>query len=317
MPVWLILIPAFVAAFSGIALLLVLAKDAGAQSAGLPTGEIAEAAGSPLLLRDEVVSTIKFWARLLERFDFIHIIKQRTEEAQLDWSVGRITAMMLLSGALAYSLLGYLQWLPGFAIAGGVVLGALTPYFFVLRRRQKRFTSFEEQLPDALDSMCRALRAGHPLPAAIELLALEGMAPVSTEMRKTFDEWKLGMSWDQALDNLATRMPLADVALFGAAVKLHSRSGGKLGSVLANLSESMRESNVLRGEVRAVAAHGKLTATILTVLPGLIAFMMNMVNPRHLELLYNHPYGKNLIAVACGLIVLAHFVMRRILDIRP
>jgi tight adherence protein B len=224
---------------------------------------------------------------------------------------------MLLSGAIAYAILKQLDWLPGFAMIGGAVLGSMLPYMYVLRRRNKRFQNFEEQFPDTLDALCRALKAGHPLSAAIELVAIESAAPVSTELRKTYDEWTLGMSWDKALDNLGERVPVSDVALFIAAVKLHNRSGGKLGQVLGNLSESMREGNALRGEIRAVAAHGKLTATILTVLPGLIAFMMNMVNPRHLETLYHHPYGKNLITAALGCIVLAHFVMKKILDIRP
>jgi tight adherence protein B len=165
--------------------------------------------------------------------------------------------------------------------------------------------------------MCRALRAGHSLSAAIELLAYESPAPVSTEMRKTYDEWKLGMQWEQALDNLAIRMPLADVSLFVAAVKLHSKTGGKLGQVLENIAESMREANALRGEVRAVAAHGKITSAILTVLPALIAAIMNMVNPGYLEILFNHPSGKALVTAAISCIILAHFVMRKIMDIRP
>jgi len=312
MPAWLILAPAFVAAFSGAVLALLMIRSR--QSAHLA---LSDSSSASTLLRHEMLSTITFWNRILARLDFIHIVKKRAEEAQLHWSVGRITAMMLLSGAIAYAILKHLVWLPGVALAGGILLGGALPYFYVIRRRNRRMVRFAEEFPDALDSMCRALKAGHPLPAAVEMLAMESPPPISTEMRKTYEEWNLGAPWDEALDNLSARIPIPEVSLFAAAVKLHNKTGGKLSQVLASLAESMRESNALQGEIRAVAAHGKITAAILTVIPAVIAFLMNLVNPSHLEALYQHPVGKDLIAIAVACIVAAHFVMRKILEIRP
>jgi tight adherence protein B len=316
MELWLILIPAFITAFAGTALAIAILKrpSLATQSA---LEDPSETEGSRLLMREESLSAIGFWAKVLERFDFIHIVRKRAAEAQLDWSVGRMTAMMLLSGIIAYAFLQQVSWLPIPGILAGMGFGSAIPYMYVLQRRRRRFIRFSEELPDALDTMCRALRAGNSLAAAIELIAYESPAPVSTEMRKTFEEWKLGMHWDQALDNLAARMPLPDVSLFVAAVKLHSKTGGKLGQVLENIGESMREANALRGEVQAVAAHGKMTAGILTVIPALIAAMMNMVNPGYLDILFTHPRGKDLVTAAICCVVLAHFVMRKIMDIRP
>jgi len=313
MMVWLALIPAFVAVFSGVMLWL-LRVWCTAACVGVTGAD--GGSGSPLL-RQEFLSSISFWNRILKRLDFIHVVEKHSQEAQLNWSAGRITAMMLLSGAIAFAILRHLVWLPGIALVGGIILGALMPYLYVMQRRSRRLTRFSEEFPEALDSMSRALKAGHPLSAAIELLALESPPPVSTEMRKTYEEWKLGASWDRVLTNLSSRVPTPEVSLFAAAVKLHSRTGGKLSEVLSALAESMREANALQGEIRAVAAHGKMTAAILTVVPALIAFVMNLVNPRHLEVLYQHPYGKDLIAIAIGCIVAAHFIMRRILDIKP
>jgi len=312
MTVWLVLIPAFIAAFSGAFLALFLLRTRQPAQAALAPAD----AASPLL-RHDFHSTITFWNHILERLDFIHIVKKRTEEAQLQWSLGRITAMMLLSGAIAYAILRHIVWLPGVALAGGIVLGAALPYLYIERRRARRLTRFAEEFPDALDSMCRALKAGNPLSAAVEMLAWEGAPPVSTEMKRVWDEWNLGAAWDTALDNLAGRVPIPEVSQFAAAVKLHNKTGGKLSQVLATLAESMRESNALQGEIRAVAAHGKITAAILTTIPAVIAFLMNLVNPSHLEVLYQHPVGKDLIGVALGCIVAAHFVMRKILEIRP
>src|ERR1700741_2657022 len=127
----------------------------------------------------------------------------------------------------------------------------------------------------------------------MEMIPAETLPPVSAEMRKTSAEANLGMGWPRALDNLGKRMPLLEVNLFIAAVQLHARTGGKLSEVLAGLAENMRESIALQGEVRSLAAHGKLTGVILTILPIGIAIMMMVVSPGYMEILFNHPWGKN------------------------
>ena len=104
--------------------------------------------------------------------------------------------------------------------------------------------------------------------------------------------------------------------MFAAAVQLQNRSGGKLNEVLSGLAENMREAVALKGEVRALAAHGKLTGAVLTVLPIVIAIVMTMVNPSYLLILIHHPDGKYLIGAAIGCLVLAHFVIRRVVDIK-
>jgi tight adherence protein B len=154
------------------------------------------------------------------------------------------------------------------------------------------------------------------LSAAIDLVAVEAAPTVSTEMRKASVEANLGMGWPRALENLSQRIPLLEVNLFISAVVLHSRTGGKLSEVITSLAENMRESLALQGEVRALAAHGKLTGAILTILPVGIAIMMLMVSPGYMLVLYHHPWGKNLIAAAVGCLVLAHFVIRKLVDIK-
>jgi tight adherence protein B len=193
---------------------------------------------------------------------------------------------------------------------------AFLPYAYVLRRRTKRFRQFEEQFPDALDFLARSLRAGHPLPISLEMLAQEESPPLSSEMRTTAEERKLGMPLDQALDNLANRIPLLNVRLFVAAVKLQSRTGGKLGEVLGGLAETMREGTALQGEVRSLAAHGRATGAILTALPIGIAIMMNIVNPGYLDILFENPTGREMVVVCVVALVAAHVVIRKIVDVR-
>jgi tight adherence protein B len=277
-------------------------------------GELGAGDEARPLIRTERLSTINFWDNLLARFDFMDIMKTRIAQADLDWSVGRVTIAMALAGSIAfvifYRLLGFG---PG-AIAG--ILAALAPYGYVLRRRNKRFQKFAENFPDVLDSLSRALRAGYPLSASMDMIAAETVAPVSTEMRKTAAEANLGVGWNRALENLGQRVPLLEVNLFISAVELHSRTGGKLSDVMSGLAENMRESISLKGEIRSLAAHGKLTGLILTILPVIIAMMMMYVSPGYMQVLYNHPYGKNLITAAVVCLILAHFAIRKIVDIK-
>jgi len=266
------------------------------------------------LMRTERLSTINFWDNLLARFDFMEIVKTRIAQADLDWSVGRVTIAMALAGTVAFLIVfRFLGFLPALVAA---ILAALAPYGNILRLRNKRFRKFSENFPDVLDSLSRALRAGYPLSASMDMIAAETVAPVSTEMRRTSAEANLGVGWNRALDNLGKRVPLLEVNLFISAVELHARTGGKLSDVMSQLAENMREALALQGEIRSLAAHGKLTGLILTILPILIAGMMMYVSPGYMEVLYHHPYGKNLITAAVVCLILAHFVIRKIVDIK-
>ena len=265
------------------------------------------------LFRSGRLSTLNFWDSLLTRFDFVEAMQIRIAQADLNWSVGRVTLAMLLCGTIALLIL--VKWATGWALAGAA-LAAFAPYSYILRKRDQRFLRFRENFPDALDSLARALRAGYPLSASMEMIASETLPPVSAEIRQTAAEANLGMGWPQALDNLSRRMPLLEVNLFTAAVQLHSRTGGKLSEVLGGLAENMREAIALQGEVRSLAAHGKLTGAILTILPIVIVIMMLIVSPGYMQVLFDHPMGKNLITAAIVCLVLAHIAIRKIVDIK-
>lgn len=277
-------------------------------------GETEAAQDDSALFRSDRLSSFNFWDNLLARFDFIEILKIRMAQADLDWSVGRVTALMLFCGAAAAFLL--VRILPAWGALAGAAGVAFLPYGYILRAREKRFRAFREAFPDVLDSMARALRAGYALPAAVDMVAADSPEPVSSELKKASGEANLGMGWDRALDNLARRIPVLEVNVFISAVVLHSRTGGKLGEVLGGVAENMREAISLQGEVRALAAHGKLTGAVLTALPVLIAVMMFLVSPGYMQTLYNHPWGKTLIAAAVGCLVLAQLVIRKIVDIK-
>ena len=276
--------------------------------------EAAQAEENSGLFRNERLSSLNFWDSLLTRFDFIEILKVRMAQADLEWSVGRVTSLMLLCGAVAGFF--FLKVLPVWAAFAGALGIGFLPYGYILRAREKRFRAFREAFPDVLDSMARALRAGYALPAAVDMVASDSPEPISTELKKASAEANLGMGWDRALENLARRVPVLEVNIFISAVVLHSRTGGKLGEVLSGVAENMREAISLQGEVRALAAHGKLTGVILTALPLVIALMMVIFSPGYMQTLYFHPWGKTLIAAAIACLVLAQLVIRKLVDIK-
>jgi tight adherence protein B len=292
-----------------------LEEDAAREALARPLKDrpAADAAFDSVLLRNEQLSTITFWDSMLARFDFVEILKLHCEQAQLDWSVGRITSMMLLIGAIAFAIL--MRFVPMWTATLGAAATAIAPYSYIAHRRKKRFHKFRENFPDVLDSLARALRAGYPLSAAMEMIAAETSPPVAEEMRRTSAEANLGRGWPHALENLGKRMPLLEVNMFISAVQLHARTGGKLSEVMGNMAENMREALALQGEVRSLAAYGKLTGLILTILPVGIGIMMMWVSPGYMQVLFHHPLGKDLIAAAVCCLIVAHFVIGRIVDI--
>jgi tight adherence protein B len=253
---------------------------------------------------------------MLARFNGIEILRKQIAQADLRWSVGRFFLAMLLGGAATWTILGRMEWIPRLAAISLSVLVAAGPYLIILRRRGRKLLLFEEQFPDALDTLARSLRAGNALAGAMQILSRETKAPVGPELRKAVDERNLGLTWEQSLGNLSKRVPIQEVAMFAAAVQLQSRTGGKLHEVLARLAENMRESSALKGEIRAVAAHGKMTGAILTAMPIIITGIMMLVNPNQMAILFTDPTGKTLLFAAAGCLVAAHFIIRKLTDIK-
>lgn len=304
---------AFLAALLGAtfvwAALQVRARRAGA---GEESGE-AEPAG---ILHDDNLSTIAVWRALLMRVSHVDTLQARIAEANLKWSPGRVTAAMLLLFTVTLTLTSRISWLPPVLMFLLPAVVAGLPYSYILHRRARRFDAFTRQFPEALDSLSRALRAGYPLSASFDMLALEQPEPLATELRRTRDAYRLGTSWDHALDNLARRVPLPEVRMFAAAVKMQNRMGGKLNDVLSKLSETMRDGAALDSEVRSISAHSRITGMVLTVLPLCIGLMMLLVNPEYTSSLFNTPEGRTMLSLCAIANVAAHLLIRKIVRIR-
>jgi tight adherence protein B len=289
-------------------------RERRASPAAAPAGFVEVEAAA--IFRPHELSTIRLWGALLERISHVDRLRVQIAEADLKWTTGRVTALMLFLGAVTLAALIRIAWIPPVLLVLAPLMAASSPYLYILQRRRKRFHSFAGLFPEALDSLSRALRAGYPLAAAFEAAASEYPEPLSGELRRARDEWNLGVGWDQALDNLSRRIPIAEVRLFVAAVKLQNRMGGRLNDVLARLSETMRDSVALDSEVRSISAHSRLTGLVLTIMPLAIAVFMLAVNPAYIAVLFESPEGRAVVSLAIAANVAAHLLIRKIARIR-
>jgi len=195
-------------------------------------------------------------------------------------------------------------------------MGFFLPYGYASYRRTKRFEKFEELFPEAIDTLARAVRAGHAFTTALEMIADEVSEPVGGEFRKLFEEQKFGLPVRDALLNLVERVPLVDVKFFVTAVMLQRETGGNLAEILDNLSYVIRERFKIMRQVRVYTAQGRLTMMLLMGLPPLIVTVMMIMNPAFIQPLFGDPIGHVLIVAGITLQTIGYFVIRKIVRIQ-
>jgi tight adherence protein B len=256
--------------------------------------------------------------RVLACFNLAGRAEAAIRQAGLDWTLDRLVIAMSVGGALGAILGGlFLAALPALprALACGAA-GAALPYLYVLHQGSKRLATFEEQLPDALDFLARSMRAGHAFSISLEMLGEEMPDPLGQEFRALFNEQNLGAPIDIALRNFTTRVPLLDVRFFTSSVLLQKQTGGNLSEILSRLAYVIRERFRLKGQVKAASAHGRLTATILTVMPIATMLALLFVAPGYLQAMADDPDGKYLIGGAVVAQILGNFFIKRIINIK-
>jgi tight adherence protein B len=202
-------------------------------------------------------------------------------------------------------------------IALGVSLGlGAMPLLYLLRAKHKRLIRIEQQLPDAIDLIGRALRAGHAFPTAVKMVGEESPDPVAGEFRMLYDEVNYGIAMQDALLNLATRVPSTDLKYLVIAVLIQRETGGNLAELLDNISGIIRARIKLLGTIRVLSAEGKLSAWILSLLPFATALMISFVNPDFMNVLWTDPVGRQMAFGMAGMMLFGIVWMRKIIRIR-
>lgn len=273
-----------------------------------------EAAGDTLFKRRQnnnspaVERLLLFWRRL-EDFDLLLV------QSGTDWSLANYAVYS--ASLFAVGLIGMLLARYPFLVAlvVGLAAGAL-PSLYLRRQRNRRLKRFEELLPETLDLIGRALRAGHSLSSALQMAGAEMPDPSGEEFQQAFDEINFGISAQDALQNLAKRVPSTDLGFFVVAVLIQRESGGNLSEILGNISAIIRERLKLFGKVRALSAEGRFSGLVLSLLPFFTGFMLYLIDRDFMSLLWVDENGRFFLKLGLVFIVLGGVWMRRIVRIR-
>src|ERR1700722_1851681 len=254
--------------------------------------------------------------KFLRRFQLQSKLQEMLEQAGMKWSTHRLVNTCLVAVVAVWAL----AWvfLPDqfhrFSYLPALVAGAL-PVLFVMRKRKARLRRFEELFPDSLEFVSRSMRAGHAFSVSLEMIHREFQEPLAGEFPRTFEEHNLGLPLDVALQKLAKRVPSLDVHFFVSAVLLQKRTGGNLAEILDKLAYVIRERFKLRGRIRAVSAHGRMTAAALSAIPAAVAILMFYTNPDYVKFFFKDETGNIMLGCAVFLQLVGYLIMKKIVNI--
>jgi tight adherence protein B len=268
------------------------------------------------LLRDEQLSKIPALDTLLRRSARVSAIQESLLQAGMKFRAGNFLVLCLICGGVAgFAALAWSGWNPAIGWVA-LIIGAFLPYSFVSYRRQKRFEKIEELFPEAIDTLARAVRAGHAFTTALEMISNEASEPLSSEFRQLYEEQKFGMPVRDALMNLTERVPLVDVKFFVTAVMLQRETGGNLAEILDNLSYVIRERFKIQRQVRVHTAQGRLTMALLMGMPPTVVAILLVFSPDFVRPLFYDPIGHTLLVASIALQTIGYFVIRKIIKIQ-
>ncbi len=249
---------------------------------------------------------------LMNRFGDVNLLFQQADTSLTLSRLGLISLVMAVAGAG----LGAATGLPLVVLpVVGLVMGFF-PTLWLLWRRKRRMKAFAVQLPDALEMLARALRAGQSLAAGMNMVANEMGPPLGKEFSMVFEEQNLGIPLEESLRDLTERVPNLDLKFFVTAVILQRQTGGDLAEILDKIGGLIRQRFQIWGQVQALTGEGRLSGIVLLALPIVLFFTVYYLNPDYIMILFTDPLGKKMLAVAIFLQVVGALVIRKIVNIK-
>jgi len=236
------------------------------------------------------------------------------QQSGLSWS---LQTLLILSVGMAMAL-GIMTLTLTQSVLSSIVatlVGALLPNMYVRRKRTSRLNAFEEFLPESIDLVGRALRAGHPLSAGLKMAADDGPEPVAGEFRRIFEEQRFGLPLQDSLLGMADRVNLVDVRILVTAILIQREVGGNLAEILDNLSAVVRARFTIRRQVRVYTAQGRMTGYLLSALPLIIFLLLYALNRQYMSILFTDPVGKILVGTAISMQLIGFIWIRKIIKI--
>jgi len=236
-------------------------------------------------------------------------------QSGLQITVGTLIMASVLLAVIGYALVKWLTYYTALGLVAAPMFGAV-PYLLVRHARTKRLELFEEQFPESIELIARALRAGHAFPTGLQMVADEIPKPVGAEFKLVYDQQAFGMSINEALKGLAERVPILDAKFFVTAVLTQRETGGNLSEVLDNLAGVIRERFKVKRQVRVVTAHGRITGWILAALPPALALILCFVSPQHMKTMVTDPLGIKMLVAGGTMQAIGTVIIRKLVNIR-
>jgi tight adherence protein B len=288
--------------------------DARLQEVSQAGEPVAEETSKKLLVKQQHVGPMPAIDRMLGGTERGSALTQWIEQSGMKASLsgvilialGTAVLMALIAGAVSRSKYG---------LPVGAAIGFALPFMVLNFKRGRRMRAFEEQFPEGLDLISRALKAGHAFATGLKMVADEMPDPVGPEFRKTFDEQNFGLPLKDALDNLTHRMPLLDVRFFSTAVLIQRETGGNLSEILENLAHVVRERFKILRQVRVYTAHGRFTGYVLLALPAVLCIALSFINPEHMNLLFRERMGQMMLLGALVMQTIGYLWIKQVIKI--
>lgn len=318
----LVIVLVFLGVFAVAALLLTAAGTGASQETKrtLTVLEAALSADSPIssdpivdVRKQELFSAVPVINRLLLKIELAPRLRHLLYQANLKWTAGGLILMCLTCLAIG----GYLVYLRTSSLAFSALIGVVTglaPFMFVLYKRKLRFDKFEQQLPEALDLMVSAMRAGHSLNSSMDLVGHEVPDPVGGEFRICFDEQNYGLELKSAMNNLISRVPLQDLKMVVTAILIQKESGGNLAEVLDKVAYVIRERFRMKRQIRVHTAQGRMTGWILSILPLVLGLGLYFISPDTMSLLWKRDIGIKLMWASGVMTFIGAMIIRKIVN---
>jgi len=266
------------------------------------------------ITRKRVLSEIPFLNHLLLKTPGMLKLDNLISQANAKYPIGFFILFALFLALLGF-LVGALVIKNQLASLGLFVMGGLFPFFYLTILKRRRIEKFKRQLPEALDLMARALKAGHAFTNGMKLAADQFDDPLGPEFSEALDEINFGISVPNALRNMAKRIDCSEIRYFVVGVILQRETGGNLAELMGILSYLIREKFKFQGKVRTLSAEGRLSAIILISLPFFIAGWLQFSNPKYLATLFMDPIGRGMILGAVLMMIIGIFVMKKMVTI--
>ncbi len=271
--------------------------------------------GAVEFLKQTNLSEIKWLNKVLEGSGTARKISLLLAQAESSWSVSTVLFASAILGVMGFSIVRF--WIVD--LAPGVIGGTLAAAFPVLilrAKRERRMAKFNQKLPDALDLIARALRAGHSIGAAIEIVAEEGGEPVRSEFGEVYKQQNFGIPQRDALLQLGRRVPSADLQIVITAMLVQKETGGNLVEILDRTTAVLRDRMRIQGELRVHTAQGRLTGWILCLLPVVMFCLISIANPGYSNVLVHDPVGRKLTYTGICMMVMGGLLIRKIVTIK-